>query len=133
MSDDQKASDEPKIGSTPPEAVASTSANDDDEDSTGPKINVIVKTAKDKETVEVGERSTVKEVFKRSGRKFLLIIYDDVLQLKEAVAARFQTDLECVCLIFAGKILKDFETLEFHSMYSICKLSTNGILLLDRN
>ena len=37
------------------------------------------------------------------------------LQLKKKVAEKFSTELECVCLIFAGKILKDFETLETHS------------------
>lgn len=37
------------------------------------------------------------------------------LQLKEFVAQKFKTDLEQVCLIFAGKILKDHESLETHS------------------
>lgn len=38
-------------------------------------------------------------------------------QLKKKVAEKFSTDLETVCLIFAGKILKDTETLETHSEY----------------
>ena len=40
-----------------------------------------------------------------------------MLQLREKVAEKFKADLECVCLIFAGKILKDFETLETHSKF----------------
>jgi len=34
------------------------------------------------------------------------------------VAQKFKTDVECVCLIFAGKILKDFETLQTHTIKS---------------
>jgi len=70
-----------------------------DEPSTPPAttISIIVKTAKDKETVEIEENATVEE-------------------LKKKVAEKFKTDVECVCLIFAGKILKDFETLETHKI-----------------
>lgn len=32
------------------------------------------------------------------------------------MAEKFKTDLECVCLIFAGKILKDTETMDTHKI-----------------
>ncbi|KAI1301779.1 Ubiquilin-1 [Halotydeus destructor] len=60
-------------------------------------ISLIIKTAKEKETVEVAANASVKE-------------------LKEEVSKKFSTDVECVCLIFAGKILKDHESLETHKI-----------------
>ena len=49
-------------------------------------------------------------------RRFLTLFV--IIQLKKKVADKFKTELECVCLIFAGKILKDFETLQSHSKCS---------------
>jgi len=39
-----------------------------------------------------------------------------LLQLREEVAKAFDTSVASVCLIFAGKILKDGETLEQHGV-----------------
>jgi len=36
--------------------------------------------------------------------------------LRDAVASAYDAKLECVCLIFAGKILKDGETLAQHNI-----------------
>lgn len=72
---DQKSSDNPS-GETPADLTESTTGgasetpadhevticDGDDEDSTGAKISIIVKTAKEKESVAVGEKSTVREV-----------------------------------------------------------------------
>lgn len=63
----------------------------DQQDSSN-KITVTVKTPKDKEVIEVCENATVS-------------------QFKELVAAKFNADVEQLCLIFAGRILKDAETL----------------------
>ncbi|RWS07017.1 ubiquilin-1-like protein [Dinothrombium tinctorium] len=60
-------------------------------------IRLIVKTAKEKEMVEINENASVKE-------------------LKQLVSQLFKTDEEQVCLIFAGKILKDNETLDAHKI-----------------
>jgi len=61
-------------------------------------IKVILKTPKEKRTVEVRGNSDVKD-------------------FREKVAAAFDcTDVEAVCLIFAGKILKDADTLESHNI-----------------
>ncbi|KZS07264.1 ubiquilin-1 isoform X1 [Daphnia magna] len=61
------------------------------------KIKLTVKTPKDKKDVEVPEEASVKE-------------------LKEIVAEKFGATSEQVCLIFAGKILKDQETLKGHNL-----------------
>ncbi|GAB6023079.1 hypothetical protein CHUAL_007170 [Chamberlinius hualienensis] len=67
-----------------------------DEDS-GKKIVINVKTPKDKQTVECDENATVKE-------------------FKEEVAKKFGSPSEQLCIIFAGKILKDHETLKTHGI-----------------
>ncbi|XP_035233656.1 ubiquilin-1-like, partial [Stegodyphus dumicola] len=67
------------------------------EEETGPKITIFVKTAKEKKSVEIEESATVKE-------------------LKEEVAKQFSTTTEQVCLIFAGKILKDHEDIKSHNI-----------------
>lgn len=67
------------------------------EEESGPKITIYVKTAKEKKSVEVEESATVKE-------------------LKEEVARQFSTSVEQVCLIFAGKILKDHEDIKSHNI-----------------
>uniref|UniRef100_T1JDD4 Ubiquilin-4 n=1 Tax=Strigamia maritima TaxID=126957 RepID=T1JDD4_STRMM len=62
------------------------------------KINIIVKSSKgDKHTVETEEDATVKE-------------------FKEVIAPKFDCPLEQLCLIFAGKILKDHESLKSHGI-----------------
>lgn len=60
-------------------------------------INLTVKTAKDKQQIEISGNSTVKE-------------------LREIVSKKFNTSHEQVCLIFAGKILKDDEKLNQHNI-----------------
>ncbi|GFU33459.1 ubiquilin-1 [Nephila pilipes] len=69
-----------------------------DEES-GPKITIFVKTAKEKKSIEIEESANVKE-------------------LKEEVAKQFSTTVEQVCLIFAGKILKDHEDIKSHNIKS---------------
>ncbi|XP_045121345.1 ubiquilin-1-like [Portunus trituberculatus] len=60
-------------------------------------ISLTVKTAKDKQQIEIGQEGTVKE-------------------LREIVSKKFNTSHEQVCLIFAGKILKDDEKLSQHNI-----------------
>lgn len=60
-------------------------------------IVVFVKTPREKEGIEVNPGSTIKE-------------------FKEVVAKKFKTEEKLLCLIFAGKILKDNETLKQHSI-----------------
>ncbi|EGI61056.1 PREDICTED: ubiquilin-1 [Acromyrmex echinatior] len=64
----------------------------------GPKkITVNVKTPKEKQTVEIEENATIKE-------------------FKEAVSKKFNAQADQLCLIFAGKIMKDHETLSTHNI-----------------
>ncbi|KAK9723191.1 UBA/TS-N domain [Popillia japonica] len=56
------------------------------------KISLTVKTPKEKEVIEVSENATVSE-------------------FKELISKKFNADVEQLCLIFAGRILKDAETL----------------------
>ncbi|XP_066600256.1 ubiquilin-1 [Prorops nasuta] len=59
------------------------------------KITINVKTPKEKQSVEVEEDATIKE-------------------FKEAVSKKFNAQPDQLCLIFAGKIMKDHETLHTH-------------------
>jgi len=62
------------------------------------KITVQVKTPKEKQAVEVEENATVKK-------------------FKEAISVKFNNaPVENLCLIFAGKIMKDQETLTLHNV-----------------
>jgi len=62
------------------------------------KMTVQVKTPKEKQAVEVEEGATIK-------------------QFKEAISAKFSgAAVENLCLIFAGKIMKDQETLASHNV-----------------
>ncbi|KAL3289780.1 hypothetical protein HHI36_023175 [Cryptolaemus montrouzieri] len=61
------------------------------------KISVTVKTPKEKEVVEVAENASVKE-------------------FKEIVAPKFSSEPDQLCLIFAGKIMKDGDTLTQHNI-----------------
>ncbi|XP_072201761.1 ubiquilin-1-like [Excalfactoria chinensis] len=62
-------------------------------------INVVVKTLKKKEQFKVAQSSTIQ-------------------QLKEDVATRFQTPPDLLVLIFAGKVLKDHDTLSQHRVHN---------------
>ncbi|XP_047475326.1 ubiquilin-1-like [Penaeus chinensis] len=76
-------------------------------------INLTVKTAKDKQILEIGEDASVKD-------------------LRELVSEKFSASLEQVCLIFAGKILKDGENLSQHNIkdgftvHLVIKSSSSG-------
>ncbi|XP_043478472.1 ubiquilin-1 [Leptopilina heterotoma] len=61
------------------------------------KINVNIKTPKDKQTVEIEEDASIKD-------------------FKEAVSKKFDAQPDQLCLIFAGKIMKDHETLATHNI-----------------
>jgi len=61
------------------------------------KITIHVKTPKEKQAVEVEENATVK-------------------RFKEAISVKFKAPIENLCLIFAGKIMKDEETLILHNV-----------------
>ncbi|XP_049766030.1 ubiquilin-1 [Schistocerca cancellata] len=61
------------------------------------KINLTVKTPKDKQTVEVDSDASIKD-------------------FKVLVAKKFNAEPEQLCLIFAGKIMKDHETLKTHNI-----------------
>lgn len=61
------------------------------------KITVNVKTPKEKQSVEIEEDATIKD-------------------FKEAVSKKFNAQTEQLCLIFAGKIMKDHETLNTHNV-----------------
>jgi len=61
------------------------------------KITVSVKTPKEKENIEVDENATIKE-------------------FKDLVAAKFSAEVDQLCLIFAGKIMKDQDTLQTHNI-----------------
>lgn len=61
------------------------------------KITVNIKTPKDKHSVEIEEDASIKD-------------------FKEAVAKKFEAQPEQLCLIFAGKIMKDHENLATHNV-----------------
>lgn len=61
------------------------------------KITLTVKTPKEKRTVEIEEEAEIKD-------------------FKVVVAEKFQAEPEQLCLIFAGKIMKDNDTLKMHNI-----------------
>ncbi|XP_070159631.1 ubiquilin-1 [Polyergus mexicanus] len=64
----------------------------------GPKkITINVKTPKEKQSVEIEENASIKD-------------------FKEAVSKKFNAQADQLCLIFAGKIMKDHETLGTHNI-----------------
>ncbi|XP_050532088.1 ubiquilin-1 [Daktulosphaira vitifoliae] len=67
------------------------------EDTTVKKITVTVKTPKEKQTVEIHENASISE-------------------FKEEVAKQFNAQPAQLCLIFAGKIMKDQDTLASHNI-----------------
>ncbi|CAG5122121.1 unnamed protein product [Candidula unifasciata] len=70
--------------------------NSDEHDKPG-LITINVKTPKEKQTVQVKEGASVRE-------------------LKEEIHKKFNAPVEQLCIIFAGKIVKDDETLEQHGI-----------------
>ena len=107
-------------------------SNETDETS-APKISIIIKTASNKESIDISQDASISDVSNRIYcRKFHRVLYYIIQQLREKVAEKFKADLECVCLIFAGKILKDFETLETHSTYST-KINDQSLTMYFRN
>lgn len=67
------------------------------EESGSKKITITVRTPKDKKSIEIGEDAEIKE-------------------LRAIVAERFEADPDLVCLIFAGKIMKDTDTMKTHNI-----------------
>lgn len=67
------------------------------ETSEKPKISIILKTPKEKQTIEVEEDAKVEDI-------------------KATAAEKFAADPEYLCLIFAGKLMEDSETLETHNI-----------------
>lgn len=67
------------------------------EDSGSKKITITVKTPKDKKSILIAEDAEIKE-------------------LRATVAEQFESDPDLVCLIFAGKIMKDTDTLKTHNI-----------------
>ncbi|KOC66309.1 Ubiquilin-1 [Habropoda laboriosa] len=61
------------------------------------KITVNVKTPKEKQSVEIEEDASIKD-------------------FKEIISKKFNAQTEQLCLIFAGKIMKDHETLRTHNV-----------------
>ncbi|XP_057666588.1 ubiquilin-1 [Diorhabda carinulata] len=87
MADDVPVNKE-KSNNEPNEALDNTSST---------KITVHVKTPKDKESFQVEEDCSVKE-------------------FKEVIRKKFTAEPDQLCLIFAGKIMKDQETLQQHNI-----------------
>lgn len=69
--------------------------SDDGAAEAGNKITITVKTPKEKETFEVFDKKSVKD-------------------FKEQVAPRFKAEPDQLVMIYAGKIMKDTDTLETH-------------------
>lgn len=74
-----------------------TKSQEDDEEEAGSKITITVKTPKEKETFEVYEKKTVKD-------------------FKEQVAPHFKAEPDQLVMIYAGKIMKDSDTLQSHNV-----------------
>lgn len=71
---------------------------DDGEEGTGSLITIHIKTPKDKKSVKIGEKASVRD-------------------FKAAISKEFDgTPVENLCLIFAGKIIKDHETVATHNI-----------------
>lgn len=63
-----------------------------------PKIEIIVKTPKEKQVIQVEEGASIKDI-------------------KVIVGAKFNADPDYLCLIFAGKMMEDEDTLEMHNVH----------------
>ncbi|XP_066993196.2 ubiquilin-1 [Anabrus simplex] len=77
------------------------------------KINVTVKTPKEKQNIEIEENASIKD-------------------FKDLVAKKFSAEPDQLCLIFAGKIMKDHESLQTHNIkdgltvHLVIKTSSRG-------
>lgn len=94
MADEEQQKKEEETPKTEP------ATDDDDENgaaAAGNKISITVKTPKEKETFEVYDKKTVKD-------------------FKEEVAPRFKAEPDQLVMIYAGKIMKDTDTLEMHNV-----------------
>lgn len=80
-----------------PEGSTIEENQEKDEGNVKKKITITVKTPKEKETIEIVEDASIKE-------------------FKEQVALKFKADVDQICLIFAGKIMKDQDTLQTHNI-----------------
>lgn len=93
MADEEQPKQEEETTAKPQQET-----DDDDEASEkGNKITITVKTPKEKETFEVFDKQSVKE-------------------FKEQVAPRFKAEPDQLVMIYAGKIMKDTDTLETHNV-----------------
>lgn len=63
-----------------------------------PKIEITVKTPKEKEVIQVEEGASIKDI-------------------KVIVGSKFNADPDYLCLIFAGKMMEDEDTLEMHKVH----------------
>ena len=80
-------------------------------------ITVQVKTPKEKQAVEIEENAQVRKVCPDFFFIFIALLQCSMFQFKEAISAKFNNaPIENLCLIFAGKILKDSENLGSHNI-----------------
>lgn len=77
--------------------VPQSRESESDDSSNKKKITITVKTPKEKEVIEVYEDASIKD-------------------FKDLVASKFKADVDQLCLIFAGKIMKDQDTLQTHNI-----------------
>lgn len=95
----------------------------DDREEENTRINVVVKTSKSKETIETEPTATILEVFfyfNKEKSTWSLREQFVYFQFKELVSAKFNAPVSQLCLIFAGRILKDGDTLESYcKFYSV--------------
>ena len=78
-------------------AAAAGDETEEEELAEGAAIKVHVKTPKDKKTIDTREKTEVKD-------------------FKVTISSAFGAPVEQLCLIYAGKILKDHETLDTHGI-----------------
>ncbi|XP_052796681.1 ubiquilin-1-like [Mya arenaria] len=72
-------------------------ADSEQTENSGTEITITVKTPKEKQEIKIDENA-------------------DVKKLKELVGEKFKSPIEQLCLIFAGKILKENDTLKQHGI-----------------
>lgn len=88
------------------------------------KIAITVKTPKEKQTFNVDNDLIVKSVNIVTpiiyqifyNLIFVIYLYLFFYQFKEIVAPKFNADVNQLCLIFAGKVMKDNDTLTQHNI-----------------
>lgn len=62
-----------------------------------PQVNIVLKTPKEKQTVSIDEDAIIEDI-------------------KKIAAEKFSADPEYLCLIFAGKLMEDTDTLDTHNI-----------------